>query len=532
MNNIKFVEEDFVVVRKTRDLRSQPTVTLAFGDAIEILEKEEDWTKIKVLTYFDGQFTGYVKGDLPVRDQGILKFSMVDVQQGDGMILETPDGKIILIDGGDNKLFARHCAARFRHKGTTADKPLEVDAMIITHGDADHFAGLSDIVYSEKLTGPKADKRLFIHPKRVYHNGLVKSPGKIGNKSIPDEKLFGATAEDEDSGDLLITDLYDDPRNAPAHRRNKPFKDWAESLDHWEKNREPIQARRVAFGMDEVELFDFLHEEGIKIEIQGPFATTVKDPDDSSKRIPALRFFHTPKKSAEMHLEQGDDDVGTPSASHTINGHSIAFRLSFGNVRFNFTGDLNQESMELMRKNLDFKNLEAEIVKVPHHGSHDFDFRTLQAMKPVVAIVSSGDESVLKEHIHPRATLMAALGKAMRADTGIVFCTELAAFFAVKEECHSREDLAAFFKKHEDRTFTGEELRKLFSGKPKEEDGPGLFYGFERKNFGIIHIRTDGERVLVFTHSGKKGLNEAYRFNVTLEAGERKIKFAPKVETR
>jgi acyl-coenzyme A thioesterase PaaI-like protein len=40
---------------------------------------------------------------------------------------------------------------------------------------------------------------------------------------------------------------------------------------------------------------------------------------------------------------------------------------------------------------------------------------------------------VLKEHIHPRATLMAALGKVMRGDTGIVLCTELAAYFAIKE---------------------------------------------------------------------------------------------------
>jgi hypothetical protein len=330
----------------------------------------------------------------------------------------------------------------------------------------------------------------------------------------------------------LITDLYDDSRDAPAAALNKPFKDWVESLNHWEKNREPIQLKRVAFGMDEDEMFDFLHQEDIKVEIQGPFATTVKDPVDSSKRIPALPFFHKPEKSAEMHLEQGDNDEGSPSASHTINGHSIAFRLSFGNVRFNFTGDLNQESMELLHNNLDLSDLEAEIVKVPHHGSHDFDFRTLQAMKPVVAILSSGDESVLKEHIHPRATLMAALGKVMRGDTGIVFCTELAAFFAIKKECHTRKDLAAFFKKHKDRTFTGEELRKLFAGKPGEEDPPGFFYGFERKNFGIIHIRTDGERVLVFTHSGKKGLNEAYRFNVTIEDGKRVIKFAKKVVTR
>lgn len=55
---------------------------------------------------------------------------------------------------------------------------------------------------------------------------------------------------------------------------------------------------------------------------------------------------------------------------------------------------------------------------------------------------------------------------------------------------------------------------------PREGDPPGLFYGFERTNFGIIHVRTDGERVLVFTHSGKKGLNEAYRFSVTVENGD------------
>jgi hypothetical protein len=34
------------------------------------------------------------------------------------------------------------------------------------------------------------------------------------------------------------------------------------------------------------------------------------------------------------------------------------------------------------------------------------------------------------------------------------------------------------------------------------------------RNFGIIHVRTDGERVLVFTHSGRKGMLEAYRFTV------------------
>ena len=59
---------------------------------------------------------------------------MVDVQQGDGLILDTPSGKVIFIDAGENKLFCRHAAARYQ--GTTPADPLVVDAVIVTHGDA------------------------------------------------------------------------------------------------------------------------------------------------------------------------------------------------------------------------------------------------------------------------------------------------------------------------------------------------------------------------------------------------------------
>lgn len=265
-----------------------------------------------MLSYFDGPFEGFVRGDPRLRATGVLGLSMVDVQQGDGLILQTPAGQVVFIDGGDNKLFARHAAARFRHRGTSAATPLEVDAIIITHGDADHFDGLNDLRRSETLTGDDARKRLFIHPRRVFHNGLVKSPETdAAGATIPDVGRFGRTVEGAD-GDLHIVDLFDDPRAAPAPMQGGPFARWGETLTHW--------------------------------EARGP----------------------------------------------------IACRLTFGNVRFAFGGDLNQEAMARMLARLGPAALEAEIVKVPHHGSHDFDFRALQAMKPVVALVSSGDESVLR----------------------------------------------------------------------------------------------------------------------------------------
>jgi len=83
---------------------------------------------------------------------------------------------------------------------------------------------------------------------------------------------------------------------------------------------------------------------------------------------------------------------------------------------------------------------------------------------------------------------MGALGKIARNSVSLVFSTELAAFFA---------------------------MRGWSVGIPKSSDDCAKkYYGFERTNFGIIHVRTDGKRILVFTHSGKAGMNEAYRLNV------------------
>ena len=43
---------------------------------------------------------GQVKGKLALQDKGVLKLALVDVQQGDGILLETPSGKVMLIDAG------------------------------------------------------------------------------------------------------------------------------------------------------------------------------------------------------------------------------------------------------------------------------------------------------------------------------------------------------------------------------------------------------------------------------------------------
>jgi hypothetical protein len=372
---------------------------------------------------------------------------------------------------------------------------------------------LTDVKKSESLPNNKARKRLFIKPRRIFSNGIVKAP-----TAVPEADRLGGTVKK--NGTRYLVELYDDPRTAPAASQNRDFKEWTKTLDHWAK-RGPITFKRIYHGITG-RPFKFLEDEGIGVEIQGPFTDKVTH---QGTPVEALPFLRTPKQSPEIALENPDSNAGAETVSHTINGHSIALRLTYGNVRFSLTGDLNQDGMQRMFARLDPGELEAEVLKAPHHGSHEFDHAALRATKPAVALVSSGDENAFHEYIHPRATLMAALGQAMPAPAGVVLSTELAAFFQTRDYASTRKDLRDFFANHTKKRWDQKDLVNLFAGQVDPGD-PRAFFAFERRNFGIIHVRTDGERLLVFTHSGKAGLNEAYRLRVRRDsAGERLVTF-------
>ena len=57
-------------------------------------------------------------------------------------------------------------------------------------------------------------------------------------------------------------------------------------------------------------------------------------------------------------------------------------------------------------------------------------------------------------------------------------------------------------------------------GPSKISDGKAnkakTIFAFSRTSFGIVHVRTDGNR-LIFTHSGQKDLKEAYSFDVAAD---------------
>jgi hypothetical protein len=467
--------------------------TLAWGDYVEVIERAATYLRIATVKYVGddkgsilpekteayicpAKSSGLKPSDvvIPRAQSRVLKVNVVDVQQGDGAVIESPDGKVILVDGGDTQMFARYLAARYRE--TSVDAPKEFDCILVTHGDADHFAGLTAIWRSE--TNPEPRKQLFAAPRRVYHNGLVKRPTKAPNGvPIPDDKMLGATQVVH--GETIITGLEQDLLEVPDAEMNEYFRDWKAALTAW-NGRRPIEFRRLAFGDDDA--FAFFNHDDLEIKVLGPLLV-------EKEGVRGLKFLGAPRKGPRIGHESLSLDPGDFSGhdvAHTINGHSIVFRLRYGGFSYLFCGDLNDEAGRTLASKCQAGDvaLRAEVFKVPHHGSADFSGAFLELVEPLVSVISSGDESARKEYIHPRATLMGALGRHSRGDEPLIFVTELVAFFETKGWARPVDAAAG--------------------------DGSHDFFAFSRTAYGIVKTRTDGARLLVYTDSGKADLKEAY----------------------
>jgi hypothetical protein len=262
---------------------------------------------------------------------------------------------------------------------------------------------------------------------------------------------------------------------------NTPFKKWKKTIATYKERNATLLVKRL--DNTSTNEFDFLLDEQITAKVMGPMIQKINNK-------PALKFLRTPSKSVELDEDQ-EEATGSFSASHTINGHSIIVKFTYGNINFLFAGDLNEEAEQtLVAENASANgSIRSEILKVPHHGSADFSNNFFEAVNPLVSVVSSGDESEIKEYIHPRATLMGVLGKYSRSDRPLIFVTELVAFF-----------------KHEGWS------RVVTKGVPLNKSRE--IYAFSRTAYGSVHVRTNGKKLFVFTNSGQRDLKEAYSFMI------------------
>lgn len=113
--------------------------------------------------------------------------------------------------------------------------------------------------------------------------------------------------------------------------------------------------------------------------------------------------YHEPRMGEEYEIGPLEVDVLYPkSITGESNAESISLKMTYGDVRFVFTGDAEQENeVEMVNSGADLK---AEILHLGHHGSNTSTHPTfLNEVHPEVAIYSAGEDN---SYGHPHAEVV------------------------------------------------------------------------------------------------------------------------------
>ncbi|MGE5379359.1 MAG: ComEC/Rec2 family competence protein [Candidatus Saccharibacteria bacterium] len=124
-----------------------------------------------------------------------MEVDFIDVGQGDAELIHTSDGKHVLIDAGPNGAEAS-LLSYLDGKGVTV-----LDALIISHPDADHIGGAEEVLEALQV-------------KSVYHPGLVKNTSTFWSfiAAAEQEGCPILTSADVRVGDYLDLSLSEDFR--------------------------------------------------------------------------------------------------------------------------------------------------------------------------------------------------------------------------------------------------------------------------------------------------------------------------------
>ncbi|MGA9534542.1 MAG: hypothetical protein WBR24_01420 [Desulfobacterales bacterium] len=144
---------------------------LLWGDWLKLLGPVEgEWVKVRAR----GE-TGWMHRD-DIQEDRLLEVNFVDIGQGDGCLLVTPEDKFIVINAGEGDNMYRFLHWRF---GGFKER-FTFESAVITHPDQDHYRGFEPLFEVAN-----------VHFGTVFHNGFAKRPPKeVGHRDQQTRKEY------------------------------------------------------------------------------------------------------------------------------------------------------------------------------------------------------------------------------------------------------------------------------------------------------------------------------------------------------
>jgi|MTBAKMStandDraft_1061839.scaffolds.fasta_scaffold06670_3 beta-lactamase superfamily II metal-dependent hydrolase len=475
--------DDYVSVDSTplyaKSSGSSKVCHLLWGDGVKYEGDEEDGSRRQVRSR--GGRAGWVTKSA-LGGKSLLEFYFIDVGQGDGILIKTPGFRHILIDGG----FPRSVQDTGKNAADFVDwkfvkdygkKTIDLDAVLASHCDADHYGGLWDLLDVEQSDELDANG---VRIDTFYHAGLSWWEKSDGNKwlgsstTVDGEKFWTKLLEDRTHAENAI--------NGNGDRLFGWWHDFIKSVVQAKTRlNQPTPIHRLSDKNQYLPGFEPNNDGEPAIRVLGPVQIDVNGKA-------ALRRF-------------------SGGTSKNTNGVSLLLRVDYGRTRVTLTGDLNKESQHSLLKDYAGRRMEflCDVAKACHHGSEDVSYKFLQAMYPAATIISSGDN---EGHDHPRPSIIAASATTgyLQLDdddddllTPLVYSTELGRSIDLgfPKRLEEKDSTGAVTD-----TLSGQALNRaiLHISKAKKKTvklGHAMVVG--GLIYGLVNVRTDGNKILCAT---------------------------------
>ena len=422
---------------------------LLFGDYIKILQT--DIVNNRVLAR-SRNTRGWVKID-EIRKNRVLEVNFVDIGQGDGCHVVTPEDEHILIDAGKTDNMERYLS--WRYNLHARKKPLSFPfTVVISHSDSDHYQGFGHIFDNDK-----------IQVDTIYHNGLVERPGSRPLGKVENGHITGLVQTTEQ-----MLKIIKKPENRKG-TRSTYCKTLYKALQH-NPEVEFLSLSIKDEYMDNLDAEHMVNNQPLALKVLAPIPTLTNG-----------------KESLKTIKDLGKDK----------NGHSVILKFIYDKAKILLGGDVNTEFGKIIFEYYENQNnvdeLRVDAAKACHHGSNHFHYGFIEAINSSATVISSGDE---ESYSHPRPDAIGALGKCGYGHRPLIFSTELAR--SNKEFTHKRlERVAKLFQSNKKidadlkQETDPEKIKKLRTKKLKQNNEINSFL----TKYGMINLRTDGKRMII-----------------------------------